>query len=75
MSRTYRSVSIPLRGRCNVNLKEDEDTAMNIIRFPSPCGEDVMSTGSLMSEDGKGFVWFPSPCGEDVMSTKNYQLA
>ena len=36
-------VSIPLRGRCNVNL-----TFLNMMNrlseFPSPCGEDVMST-------------------------------
>ena len=39
-----------------------------LTEFPSPCGEDVMST--LACLDGNDWrAVFPSPCGEDVMST------
>ena len=37
-----------------------------LIRFPSPCGEEVMKSsaiGFLIN----GVFLFPSPCGEEVM--------
>ena len=37
-------------------------------KFPSPCGEDVMSTAADKNK-ASYIVKFPSPCGEDVMST------
>ena len=37
-------VSIPLRGRCNVNGFNGTSIHTRRGMFPSPCGEDVMST-------------------------------
>ena len=41
--------------------------------FPSPCGEDVMSTTEGEFKLRLEFQ-FPSPCGEDVMSTKSLSI-
>ena len=40
----FEDVSIPLRGRCNVNALNSVKKVAPSRKFPSPCGEDVMST-------------------------------
>ena len=67
------SVSIPLRGRCNVNGCYMVQKPRNVLVFPSPCGEDVMSTIRGYSYKPQPSL-FPSPCGEDVMSTLHSAL-
>ena len=44
-----KRVSIPLRGRCNVNKNGSRRGEIEFAfgEFPSPCGEDVMSTAGL----------------------------
>ena len=52
-------VSIPLRGRCNVNAELNADY-LNQPLFPSPCGEDVMSTwGSTLMFETTATVSIP----------------
>ena len=51
-------VSIPLRGRCNVNVYEALANDANK-EFPSPCGEDVMSTKIDILEVDKSTVSIP----------------
>ena len=48
-------VSIPLRGRCNVNWESNDNTLEDSWEFPSPCGEDVMSTLASETLTKRGF--------------------
>ena len=60
-------VSIPLRGRCNVNnfvWDEASDLLPNWLKFPSPCGEDVMSTGVGLVISGLNFSGFHPLAGK-----------
>ena len=65
----FEDVSIPLRGRCNVNALNSVKKVAPSRKFPSPCGEDVMSTRRC-NYSYSYLQRFPSPCGEDVMSTE-----